>query len=96
MPPFVPTVKLLCIEPPSRSRPRGTRKFWDAAVQGKELTVHFGRCGFFGDMQVKSFETQEEATKALAKLVKQKLAKRYRRIEEPTITVARSSTKRPR
>jgi predicted DNA-binding WGR domain protein len=93
-PPFVPSVKLLCIEPRSPAHPRGTRKFWDAAVRGKELTMHFGRCGHFGDMQVKSFETEEEAAKALAKLVKQKLAKGYRDTAKPPVEPP-SSKSRP-
>jgi predicted DNA-binding WGR domain protein len=69
--PFVPSVKLIAGE-------AGKRKFWDAGVRGKELTVHFGRIGRFGDIQVKSFETEEKAAQALAKLVKHKLAKGYR------------------
>ena len=55
----------------------GKRKFWHAWVNGAELTVRFGKLGSTGQEQSKAFPSDEAATKELAKLVKQKLAKGY-------------------
>jgi predicted DNA-binding WGR domain protein len=55
----------------------GSSKFWEAGVEGTSLTVRFGKIGTNGQTKVKTFASQADAEKELAKLVKEKLAKGY-------------------
>src|SRR5262245_56462301 len=55
-------------------------KFWNIELQGKSFVVQFGRIGTTGQMQKKSFASEDAAQKEHDKLIKQKLGKGYREI----------------
>ena len=52
-------------------------KFWEAAVNGNEVTVRFGRIGTAGQTQTKTLANADAATKHAEKLIGQKVAKGY-------------------
>jgi predicted DNA-binding WGR domain protein len=52
-------------------------KFWEVAVDGKEVTVRFGRIGAKGQTQVKTFDTPAVAKARAEKLIREKTAKGY-------------------
>ncbi len=52
-------------------------KFWEVDVEGKDLTVRFGKIGTNGQTQTKSFPTAEKATSERDKLIKEKTSKGY-------------------
>jgi predicted DNA-binding WGR domain protein len=52
-------------------------KFWEVDVEGKDLTVRFGKIGTNGQTQTKSFPTAEKATSERDKLIKEKTGKGY-------------------
>src|SRR5690606_37830600 len=54
-----------------------SNKFWEAAVEERKLVVRFGRVGTRGQMQFKTFASEEEALAEKAKLVREKLNKGY-------------------
>lgn len=55
----------------------GSAKFWEVHVEGKALTVRFGKIGTGGTVQTKSFASADAARAEMAKLIKQKLGKGY-------------------
>ena len=55
-------------------------KFWEVAVDGKEVAVRFGRIGAKGQTQVKTFETPTEANAHAEKLTGQKTSKGYQEV----------------
>ena len=54
-----------------------SRKFWRAALAGRELTVTFGRIGSQGQSSLKAFDSEERAQREMDKLVAEKLRKGY-------------------
>lgn len=52
-------------------------KFWQVEQVESTLTITFGKIGTNGQTTQKSFETSEEATAEMEKLVKSKLKKGY-------------------
>jgi predicted DNA-binding WGR domain protein len=57
---------------------KGTsRKFWAVALEGKSLTVQFGRLGTAGQTQTRDFDSPAEAHAACEKLVAEKVGKGY-------------------
>jgi predicted DNA-binding WGR domain protein len=52
-------------------------KFWEMEVSGKTISVRFGKIGTNGQIKVKSFETEIEASEEAANLIKQKVKKGY-------------------
>jgi predicted DNA-binding WGR domain protein len=54
-----------------------SHKFWEAATEETKLIVRFGRIGTKGQVQVKTFNTAEQAEKEKEKMVREKLAKGY-------------------
>ncbi|MDQ0468544.1 DUF4132 domain-containing protein [Labrys wisconsinensis] len=52
-------------------------KFWEVAVDGRTLTVRFGRIGTQGQAKEKDFDSADAATKEKDKLVKEKTGKGY-------------------
>lgn len=58
-----------------------SKKFWEAAVEERKLVVRFGRIGTRGQMQFKTFTTEEEALAEKAKLVREKLNKGYQNVD---------------
>lgn len=52
-------------------------KFWEVDVEGKDLTVRFGKIGTNGQTQTKSFPTEEKAKAERDKLIKEKTGKGY-------------------
>ena len=52
-------------------------KFWELDVQGKKITVRYGRLGANGQIQTKSFESTEAAQRHADKLAREKMAKGY-------------------
>jgi predicted DNA-binding WGR domain protein len=55
----------------------GASKFWEAAVNGNELTVRFGRIGTRGQAQTNTFATRDAARREQEKLMRSKIAKGY-------------------
>ena len=55
-----------------------SNKFWTIHVEGKILTVIFGKADTAGRTNIKEFSTAEEAEKEAVKLIKEKLGKGYR------------------
>ena len=55
----------------------GSSKFWEASVNGGELTVRFGRIGTRGQTQTRAFTTAEAARNEQEKLIRSKLRKGY-------------------
>ncbi|MBN2473174.1 MAG: WGR domain-containing protein [Pirellulales bacterium] len=54
-----------------------SRKFWEVAVDGKKVTVRFGRIGAQGQTRVKTFETPAAASAHAQRLIGQKTGKGY-------------------
>jgi predicted DNA-binding WGR domain protein len=52
-------------------------KFWSIDLQGKKLTIRFGRIGTAGQTQTREFANETEASRAHDKLVIEKRAKGY-------------------
>jgi predicted DNA-binding WGR domain protein len=53
-------------------------KFWEATVNGNQVTVRFGRIGTEGQTQTKTLADANAATKHAEKLIAQKTAKGYK------------------
>jgi len=56
-----------------------SNKFWEAAVQHSKLIVRYGRTGAKGQVQLKTFDSPEKAVKEMEKLMREKLAKGYKK-----------------
>src|SRR5262249_13619332 len=54
-----------------------SKKFWNIPLQGRRLTVSFGKVGGKGQTQRKDYPDEETARKAHDKLVAEKLGKGY-------------------
>jgi predicted DNA-binding WGR domain protein len=52
-------------------------KFWEIAVEGKDVTVRFGRIGTAGQEQTRSFADPDEAQQHAERLVAEKTGKGY-------------------
>ena len=50
-------------------------KFWEIQVQGKDVTVRFGRIGTQGQTQIKSFPGAGKAAQHAEKLIREKTGK---------------------
>src|SRR4051812_12405286 len=57
-----------------------SNKFWEASVEGKTLTVTFGKIGTSGQTKAKPFATAAEAQAEHDKLVAEKTKKGYREV----------------
>ena len=55
----------------------GSHKFYEVVVDGKKVTVRYGRIGDAGQTQVKSYKSPDEAQKEAQKAVQGKLKKGY-------------------
>jgi predicted DNA-binding WGR domain protein len=55
----------------------GSHKFYEAVVQGKELTIRFGRIGDAGQTSTKTFASPEEARAEAQKKIAEKTRKGY-------------------
>jgi predicted DNA-binding WGR domain protein len=58
-------------------------KFWEVRVDGKEVTVCFGRIGAAGQSQTKFFPDATAASQHAAQLIEQKRAKGYPEVRSP-------------
>ncbi|MFW9961716.1 MAG: WGR domain-containing protein [Candidatus Thorarchaeota archaeon] len=56
----------------------GTQQFWNAEVNGKSVTIHFGKVGTPGHRGSREFSSIEAAEKFLAQRVRQKLEEGYK------------------
>ena len=56
-------------------------KFWEIAQDGVNLGIRYGRIGIKGQVQLKSFETEEQATAEMEKLIRSKVKKGYVKID---------------
>jgi DNA ligase 1 len=54
-----------------------SEKFWEIGRDGCDVTVRYGRIGTTGQIQVKTFASEEAAQKQQDKLIEQKTAKGY-------------------
>ena len=52
-------------------------KFWEVTLDGKTVSVRYGKIGSDGQVSVKEFETEEEAQKYADKKVADKLKDGY-------------------
>ena len=59
----------------------GTQKFWHIEIRGCTRTLRYGSVGKKGQVRTREFDTMEEAEKSFEKLVAEKLAKGYRRMD---------------
>jgi predicted DNA-binding WGR domain protein len=71
-----------------------SQKFWAIELDGKRHTVQFGRLGTAGQTQTKEFKTPEEAEKACAKLVREKVKKGYTRVADAETAPAPKAAKK--
>jgi predicted DNA-binding WGR domain protein len=58
-------------------RDENSDKFWTVDVEGKTLTVIFGKTGTAGRTNIKEFESNADAQKEVDKLIKEKTRKGY-------------------
>jgi DNA ligase-1 len=58
-----------------------SNKFWEISVQGKEMTVHFGRIGTAGQTKTKEFADANAAQKEADKLIAEKTEKGYEEVD---------------
>ena len=58
----------------------GSRKFWEVARDGREVTVRYGRIGSAGQSKVKSLADEDEARGHVSGLVEEKVGKGYREV----------------
>jgi predicted DNA-binding WGR domain protein len=56
----------------------GTKQFWNAELNGKSVTIHFGRVGTAGHRGSREFSSVEAAEVFLAQRVRQKLDEGYK------------------
>lgn len=56
-----------------------SNKFWEAATDDAKLVVRYGRIGTKGQIQIKTYPTNEAAEKERQKLIKEKESKGYKR-----------------
>jgi len=56
----------------------GTQQFWNAEVNGKSVTIHFGKVGTPGYRGSREFSSIDAAEKFLAQRVRQKLEEGYK------------------
>ena len=54
-----------------------SRKFWQIAIQGTEVSVVYGRIGTEGQTNIKQFPTASDAVKHAENLIRQKTSKGY-------------------
>lgn len=57
-------------------------KFWQVTQDGKKLTIVFGKIGTNGQTTEKSFDTENEATVEMEKLIKSKVKKGYQEVKK--------------
>src|SRR5438067_5979931 len=63
----------------------GSAKFWEISREDESYTVTFGRIGTAGKSQTKELDDEDDARKAVAKLIAGKLAKGYVELGIPTV-----------
>jgi len=56
----------------------GTQQFWNAELNGKSVTIHFGKVGTPGHRGSREFSSIDEAEMFLAQRVRQKLVEGYK------------------
>jgi predicted DNA-binding WGR domain protein len=56
----------------------GTQQFWNAEVNGKSVTIHFGKVGTPGHRGSREFPSIDAAERFLAQRVRQKLEEGYK------------------
>lgn len=59
------------------SQAEGSHKFYEAIVNGTEVSIRYGRIGDRGQVQVKSYPTVEKAQAEVTKKINEKLRKGY-------------------
>lgn len=58
-----------------------SNKFWEVAVNDKEVTVRWGRIGTTGQAQTKAFADPAAAGKYADKMIAEKLGKGYEEVK---------------
>ena len=58
----------------------GSDKFWELEIDGKDVTVRFGRNGTQGQSNVKGFRDEAAAQKHADKMIAEKLKKGYNEV----------------
>jgi predicted DNA-binding WGR domain protein len=56
----------------------GTQQFWNAEVNGKSVSIHFGKVGTPGHRGSREFSSIDAAERFLAQRVRQKLEEGYK------------------
>ncbi len=64
---------------------KGSSKFWEVALTGKDQVVRFGRIGSAGQVMTKSFPDPDAAGRSTESLIQEKLRKGYK--EKPSGTL---------
>ena len=59
---------------------RGRHEFWKADLEGRTVTIHFGKVGTEGHKGSREFRTNEEARDFLNKRLKQKVDEGFKRL----------------
>ncbi len=75
------------------SQTEGSHKFYEAIVNGTEVSIRYGRIGDRGQVQVKSYPTPEKAKAEVTKKINEKLRKGYE-IAVMGVRAKRSVTRR--
>ncbi|MFM2359076.1 MAG: hypothetical protein RLY16_1069, partial [Bacteroidota bacterium] len=57
-----------------------SNKFWEVGIQDTKMIVRYGKTGTKGQVNIKTFETDQKAIDEKNKLIKEKLAKGYVRV----------------
>ncbi|KAK2618537.1 DUF4132 domain-containing protein [Leptospira interrogans] len=69
-----------------------SNKFWQIETEGNSFTVTYGKIGTSGQIQTKTFDSEEKCLKEAQKLLSEKLKKGYQNSGEETTTTSPKPT----
>ncbi|EMK12262.1 leucine rich repeat protein [Leptospira kirschneri serovar Bim str. 1051] len=70
-----------------------SNKFWQIETEGNTFTVTYGKIGTSGQIQTKTFDTEEKCLKEVQKLLSEKLKKGYQNSGKETVGTTTTSSK---
>lgn len=70
-----------------------SNKFWQIETEGNTFTVTYGKIGTSGQIQTKTFDTEEKCLKEVQKLLSEKLKKGYQSSGKETVGTTTTSSK---
>ncbi len=71
-------IYLICVDPA-----KGHNKYWEAAISGSRVWVHYGGIGTKGTIQIKEFSSGTQSRSFIEKKVNEKIGKGYHKAERP-------------